>query len=379
MEINMTISTGISNTLNTDLVALSNQVQSSDTTIKGDQRVAELAAKVLKDIDQESSLLSPMSKKYIDDVKSIIEAKEWNKLPVSTQLNSDIELFNKLAKDISFASEFVGVDINDVLSMLLEFERKNSSIQSQMRMESREGMFNAALAEFAAKARANAAEKEVGITSAALGAASAATTVIGGFAGGRSAVDAVGSAKQGMQFSKQKSFANERNETARIENKEIFQEMKNIKQKIDNEKDQKIKNIAEKKLEDLKFNYEKNKEEIITTQKDLDYFSHKLETNNQITSSQNQIAVNASAVIGGLGKVVESSGQIGVAFLRYEQKTEELNADKYALSKNIASESNQAANDAYQQARDQFNNIMESLKSITQVLDSSMSKQVSMA
>ena len=106
---------------------------------------------------------------------------------------------------------------------------------------------------------------------------------------------------------------------------------------------------------------------------------HKLETNNQITSSQNQIAVNASAVIGGLGKAVESSGQIGVSFLRYEQKTEELNAEKYALSKNIASESNQAANDAYQQARDQMHSIIQSLQSITQDLHSSMSKQVSMA
>ena len=375
----MTLSTVISNTLNTDLVALSNQVQSNDVTTKGGQIVSDLATKVLKDIDKESSLLSPMSKKYIDDVKSIIETKEWNKLPSSAQLNSDIEFYNKLAEDITFASEFVGVDINDVLSMLLEFERKNSSIQSKIRMESREGMFNAALAEFAAKARANAAEKEAGITSAALGAASAATTVIGGFVGGRSAVDAIGSAKQGMQFSKQKSFANERNETARIENKEIFQEMKNIKQKIDNEKDHKIKTIAEKKLEDLKFNYEKNKEEIISSQKDLDYFSHKLETNNQITSSQNQIAVNASAVIGGLGKAVESSGQIGVSFLRYEQKTEELNAEKYALSKNIENESNQAANDAYQQARDQMHSIIQSLQSITQDLHSSMSKQVSMA
>lgn len=375
----MTISTGISNTLNTDLVALSNQVQSNDTTTKGSQRVAELAVKVLNNIDKESSLLSPMSKKYINDIKSIIEAKEWNKLPSSIQVNSDIELFNKLGKDISFASKFVGVDINDVLSMLLEFERKNSSIQSQMRMQSREGMFNAALTEFAAKARANTAELSAGITSGALGVAAAGATMIGGFVGGRSAVDAIGSAKQGMKFSKQKSFANERNETARIENKEIFQEIKNIKQKIDNEKDQKIKNIAEKKLEDLKFNYEKNKEEITSTQKDLDYFSHKLETNNQITSSQNQIAVNASAVIGGIGKAVESSGQIGVSFLRYEQKTEELNAEKYALSKNIESESNQAANDAYQQARDQMHSIIQSLKSITQDLHSSMSKQVSMA
>jgi sugar-specific transcriptional regulator TrmB len=106
MEINMTISTGISNTLNTDLVALSNQVQSNDTTTKGSQRVAELAVKVLNNIDKESSLLSPMSKKYINDIKSIIEAKEWNKLPSSIQVNSDIELFNKLGKDISFASKF---------------------------------------------------------------------------------------------------------------------------------------------------------------------------------------------------------------------------------------------------------------------------------
>jgi predicted GTPase len=62
-----------------------------------------------------------------------------------------------------------------------------------------------------------------------------------------------------------------------------------------------------------------------------------------------------------------------------KQKTEEINAEKYALSKNIVSESNQAANDAYQQARDQMHSIIQSLQSITQDLHSSMSKQVSMA
>lgn len=376
----MTISTGISTTLNTDLVALSNQVQSSDTTIKGDQRVAELAAKVLNDIDQESSLLSPMSKKYIEDIKSIIETKAWDKLPSSIQINSDIELFNKLGKDITFASEFVGVDINDVLSMLLEFERKNSSIQSQMRLESRDAMFKAANEEFNAKARANSAELAAGITSGVAGAVGGLFNMGGGAMGLHYARKSINSSHQNLKLSDKLS-----NENTRLDNFKISK----------NEIDKKIDIVANKppskssdpkelqKIQDEKIILLNKKEEIDMEINDasnqINILSSKVKSNNDIITSENQIAVNASTLIGGFGKISESLIQIGASVLRNQQKTEEINAEKYALTKNIANESNQAANDAYQQARDQMHSIIQSLQSITQDLHSSMSKQVSMA
>jgi hypothetical protein len=380
MEINMTISTGISNTLNTDLVALSNQVQSNDVTTKGGQIVSDLAAKVLKDIDKESSLLSPMSKKYIDDVKSIIETKEWNKLPSSAQLNSDIEFYNKLAEDITFASEFIGVDINDVLSMLLEFERKNSSIQSKIRMESREGMFNAALAEFRAKENANLAELSAGIASGVAGIVSGVASIGGGVAGLNSTRKALTSSKDSLDMSKDLSQVTDRKENLQKRHKEVSEEISNISKKIESGKiDKQTRNIEEKKIVEARIQLDKIERDLNVDDKKIKQLSSELELNNQYTSSQNQKAANISALTGGLGKFSESFIQIGASILRYQQKTEELNAEKYALSKNIANESNQAANDAYQQVRDQMHSIIQSLQSIMQDLHSSISKQVSMA
>jgi len=376
----MTLSTGISNTLNTDLVALSNQVQSNDVTNKGGQIVSDLATKVLKDIDKESSLLSPMSKKYIDDVKSIIETKEWNKLPSSAQLNSDIEFYNKLAEDITFASEFVGVDINDVLSMLLEFERKNSSIQSKMRMESRDAMFKAANEEFNAKARANSAELAAGIASGVAGIVSGVASIGGGVAGLNSTRKALTSSKDSLDMSKDLSQVTDRKENLQKRHKEVSEEISNISKKIESGKiDKQTRNIEEKKIVEARIQLDKIERDLNVDDKKIKELSSKLELNNQYTASQNQKAANISALTGGLGKFSESFIQIGASILRYQQKTEELNAEKYALSKNIANESNQAANDAYQQVRDQMHSIIQSLQSIMQDLHSSMSKQVSMA
>lgn len=376
----MTLSTGISNTLNTDLVALSNQVQSNDVTTKGGQIVSDLATKVLKDIDKESSLLSPMSKKYIDDVKSIIETKEWNKLPSSAQLNSDIEFYNKLAEDITFASEFVGVDINDVLSMLLEFERKNSSIQSKMRMESRDAMFKAANEEFNAKARANSAELAAGIASGVAGIVSGVACIGGGVAGLNSTRKALTSSKDSLDMSKDLSQVTDRKENLQKRHKEVSEEISNISKKIESGKiDKQTRNIEEKKIVEARIQLDKIERDLNVDDKKIKELSSKLELNNQYTASQNQKAANISALTGGLGKFSESFIQIGASILRYQQKTEELNAEKYALSKNIANESNQAANDAYQQVRDQMHSIIQSLQSIMQDLHSSMSKQVSMA
>ena len=376
----MTLSTGISNTLNTDLVALSNQVQSNDVTNKGGQIVSDLATKVLKDIDKESSLLSPMSKKYIDDVKSIIETKEWNKLPSSAQLNSDIEFYNKLAEDITFASEFVGVDINDVLSMLLEFERKNSSIQSKMRMESRDAMFKAANEEFNAKARANSAELAAGIASGVAGIVSGVASIGGGVAGLNSTRKALTSSKDSLDMSKDLSQVTDRKENLQKRHKEVSEEISNISKKIESGKiDKQTRNIEEKKIVEARIQLDKIERDLNVDDKKIKELSSKLELNNQYTASQNQKAANISALTGGLGKFSESFIQIGASILRYQQKTEELNAEKYALSKNIASESNQVANDAYQQVRDQMHSIIQSLQSIMQDLHSSMSKQVSMA
>jgi hypothetical protein len=376
----MTLSTGISNTLNTDLVALSNQVQSNDVTTKGGQIVSDLATKVLKDIDKESSLLSPMSKKYIDDVKSIIETKEWNKLPSSAQLISDIEFYNKLAEDITFASEFVGVDINDVLSMLLEFERKNSSIQSKMRMESRDAMFKAANEEFNAKARANSAELAAGIASGVAGIVSGVASIGGGVAGLNSTRKALTSSKDSLDMSKDLSQVTDRKENLQKRHKEVSEEISNISKKIESGKiDKQTRNIEEKKIVEARIQLDKIERDLNVDDKKIKELSSKLELNNQYTASQNQKAANISALTGGLGKFSESFIQIGASILRYQQKTEELNAEKYALSKNIASESNQAANDAYQQVRDQMHSIIQSLQSIMQDLHSSMSKQVSMA
>jgi len=376
----MTLSTGISNTLNTDLVALSNHVQSNDVTTKGGQIVSDLATKVLKDIDKESSLLSPMSKKYIDDVKSIIETKEWNKLPSSAQLISDIEFYNKLAEDITFASEFVGVDINDVLSMLLEFERKNSSIQSKMRMESRDAMFKAANEEFNAKARANSAELAAGIASGVAGIVSGVASIGGGVAGLNSTRKALTSSKDSLDMSKDLSQVTDRKENLQKRHKEVSEEISNISKKIESGKiDKQTRNIEEKKIVEARIQLDKIERDLNVDDKKIKELSSKLELNNQYTASQNQKAANISALTGGLGKFSESFIQIGASILRYQQKTEELNAEKYALSKNIASESNQAANDAYQQVRDQMHSIIQSLQSIMQDLHSSMSKQVSMA
>lgn len=376
----MTLSTGISNTLNTDLVALSNHVQSNDVTTKGGQIVSDLAAKVLKDIDKESSLLSPMSKKYIDDVKSIIETKEWNKLPSSAQLISDIEFYNKLAEDITFASEFVGVDINDVLSMLLEFERKNSSIQSKMRMESRDAMFKAANEEFNAKARANSAELAAGIASGVAGIVSGVASIGGGVAGLNSTRKALTSSKDSLDMSKDLSQVTDRKENLQKRHKEVSEEISNISKKIESGKiDKQTRNIEEKKIVEARIQLDKIERDLNVDDKKIKELSSKLELNNQYTASQNQKAANISALTGGLGKFSESFIQIGASILRYQQKTEELNAEKYALSKNIASESNQAANDAYQQVRDQMHSIIQSLQSIMQDLHSSISKQVSMA
>ena len=56
-------------------------------------------------------------KKYIDDIKSIIEAKEWNKLPVSGQINSDIEIFNKKALFI-YIKEMTDVQSNTITKVI---------------------------------------------------------------------------------------------------------------------------------------------------------------------------------------------------------------------------------------------------------------------
>jgi hypothetical protein len=375
----MTLSTGLSTTLNTDLVALANQVQSNDATTKGDQRVAELAAKVLKDINKESTLLSPISKKYIDDIKSIIEAKEWNKLPESSQINSDIELFNKISEDITFASEFVGVDINDVLSLLLEFERKNGSIQAKFRQAAGEFTFVSANKAFEAEKKANAHEFSAGIANAVAGCIGNLAGVLGGLKGLHSAKEAMGSSVKSLKLSNEISTQTGRKDLLQKKNKELLEQINDLKQKIKTEKNPNIKQDAEKKLQDIRVERLKIEEEIKSTDKDLELLTNRLNQNDQIVASQNQIAANITPLVGGVGKVCESLIQIAATFYRNDQKTEELNAKMYELSKAIGTEANQTANDAYQQARDQMRNIIQVMQQVAQDLHSSMSKQVSMS
>lgn len=371
----MSESTPISSTLSTNLIALSNHIQSADNSNKKDQLITKFSSEVINEINTifEKDLtkpgLSTITKNYLADVKLIIEAKEWNKLPESNQITTDVILLNKLAEDMSFVSQFVGVDINSVLSLLLEFARKNSAIQSEMRLDSRLAMFASALEEFRIKEKANAAEYAAGITSAVAGFIGAVGSMAGGATGLSFSRKSIGHSADNVKASGQLSKESVRLEKFKEMRDSLNNKIKEAIQTKPNDNDETKLRVLQKKLD----------EKINTTEKEINTSGKKLETMNQISMSENQVAVNASALMGGVGKIFESLINIGSAAFRNEQKTQELEAEKVGLAKNIANESNQSANDQYQKERESMQSIVDSLRSILQALDTSMSKQMSMS
>lgn len=378
MTISSPTSRTISNNLNSNLDALSDKVHGPDPSADNGQIVLKLKEIVINEIDKESTGLSQVSKKYIEDIKLVIQAEDWNKLPASKQLNSDIALFNKLSEDVSFVSKFVGIDINDVLSLLLEFERRNNSIQSKIRQDSQQAMFNSANAEFTEKQKANAAELSAGIVSAVGGLVASLGSVVGGGVGFGYAKNSVKSSHNNLKLSDKLSSESNRLKELKIKSNEITKNIESLYKESTTHSNDPIKL---KKIQDDGIRLTNEKEEVDLDINDaewnIDKLSTKVKSNSEIIASENQIAVNASTLIGGVGKVLESAFQIGAAYLRNDQKTAEMDAEKNALSKNIANDSKEAANDSYHQARDNMHSIVENLRSMLQALDTSFSNQIS--
>ncbi|MEO0317649.1 MAG: hypothetical protein RL404_1326 [Pseudomonadota bacterium] len=339
------------------------------------------AARTLAAIDAESGNLNVSSGQFAQAIKALISSKDWAKLPPPKQMAQRTEQLAAVNDAIRDVQKTIIADISSIMAILVEMQRKAAMNKSAERIQERNATVASAAAEFKKRELA-ATEQLVGdMVSAGM---QCVTGVLSTVMSGKSIAKIKGAhVKTAEAWSKTKDL--KPGQVDLIESKKLLSHLESAKpgaKKIVANGDAKIAqgrrligkelrsyetaktklsdiNAAERKVSALEGQMDISRQEITNLNREAD----------EIT----QLARARQDLWQGVSGALRASGDMVAASMKFAASITQVEADKEALAKNLATSGEQASLDAYQQLRDSLKSALQMIQAIEQSMSSSMS------
>ncbi len=339
------------------------------------------AAKTLAAINAESGNLNVSSSQFAQAIKALISSNEWAKLPLPKQMNQRTDQLMAVNDAIRDVQKTIIADISSIMAILIEMQRKAAMNKSAERIQERNATVTSAKAEFEKRERA-AQEQRVGdMVSAGMQCVSGVLSVV---TSGASIAKLKGAnAKTADAWSKTQDLKPGQanlSQTKKIAG-DIAMEAPGAKKIIANA-DAKVasggiltaaeqRHVDQAKKVLTKSNAMERK--VGALEDDLKLKRSAIDQLNSEAHESTQMARAWQDLSQGISGVVRGSGEFYAAQAKFQASISQVEADKEALAKNLATSGEQAALDAYQQLRDSLKSALQMIQAIEQSMSSSMS------
>jgi hypothetical protein len=357
----------ISTRLETNLLELSALAHS--TGVQDAEKLNNLRQTTLAEINNEIENMTLVGHAWLEQIRSNIKEANWGKLPDARELKLQIKELRELTEAISQSFEYVAIDINAILSLLLEYQRKAALSKNESRINDRELFIQSANAEISKKESAALQQLTADLIGAAVQIATGGLQLIAGAISFKRSVGNLGNAKNAsinenlsenlkklkdtkLTLDAEKLDLDTRRATATLTPAENARAIK-----IDSDLQDINNNIklAENNINGLMAKIGSD----IKTNTEMDSY-------NRVTDAGMAISNSINSVIKGIGDGIS-------AIYKFESRNREIEAERFGLGKNLASSAEQSSLDAYQQLRDSLRSILQTLSAIEQSLHSSFS------
>ncbi len=339
------------------------------------------AAKTLAAIAAESGNLNVSSGQFAQTIKDLIKSESWARLPPPKQMEQRTEQLMAVNEAIKDVQKTIIVDISSVMGVLLEMQRKAGGLKSDERIQERKATITSAKAEFAKRELAAEQQKIGDMLSAGM------QCVTGVMSVGSSAFSAGkimgANVKTGQAWSKTNDLKS--SQVNLIETKKLSSHLEMTKpgaKKIIADTDAKLARgeklgdheqtaaeTAKLKLSDAGAADRR----MMALEDDIKLKRADIDKLNSEAYETTQMARTWQDLSQGVTGVLRSQAEFGAAQLKFMSSISQVEADKEALAKSLATSGEQAALDAYQQLRDSIKSAQQMVQAIEQSMSSSLS------
>lgn len=367
----------ISDSLASDLIKISSLVHSPDGLDETEKKeLIEVRQKTLAEIDAERANLNIVAQSWLDQIKLLITDQNWNSLPPVDELKIKLQDLKDLMDSIKNTITLIAIDINDIMSMLLEFTRKQAVLNKNIQLKDREFKIHSSENEFKQKEIAAKAHKSAELASAITAVCTAALqAVASAVAFGRS-LESVAESKQAMSKTKTLAPTQEKLDSAVAQSKTYQSKISDLKRQLTTETDpikrtninQSIRNHA-----DLDARLQP---QIADLKSKVRVASNEIESLNVSATSRNKLTDAGMSITNAVAGLTKAVADCVAADIRLGAKLDEITAEKFSLQRNLGDSAEQSALDAYQQLRDALSKILQMLSAIEQSMSSMLTNLV---
>ena len=333
-----------------DLIEISNIVYSSDKDSETNKnRLEKLSKETLSEIDSGIKSLSGAARTYVEFFKVVISEKKWTSIPPADRIKLDANEIENLILKVHETLSFLAIDINAIMALLLEYMRKGALTQKNISIEQRNFQVDSANMEATAKTTAANTQLNAELISNITAAVVSSLQILGGVVALGRTVRSLGQSKVALSDSKEMINNNKEYEKKIDRIKEINDEIKLYKG-TDPSK--------QAALNTERFNL---KTASTTIKSDIAIQKNKIETINSKIATNNRLTESAMTTLSSVAATAKGIADSLASIQRFSAKTSEIQADKLTTFRNLANSSENSAQSAYQQ-------LMESLKAVIQML-----------
>ena len=332
-----------------DLIEISNIVYSSDKDSETNKnRLEKLSKETLSEIDSGIKSLSGAARTYVEFFKVVISEKKWTSIPPADRIKLDASEIENLILKVHETLSFLAIDINAIMALLLEYMRKGALTQKNISIEQRNFQVDSANMEATAKTTAANTQLNAELISNITAAVVSSLQILGGVVALGRTVRSLGQSKDALAKSAKMIRDNAEYETNVDKIKELNGQIKNFKGNA-----QDLANLKTERL-DLRTTMTSLKSNIAIQK-------NKIETTNSNISTYNRLTESAMTTLSSVAATAKGVADSLASIQRFSAKTSEIQADKLTTFRNLANSSENSAQSAYQQ-------LMESLKAVIQML-----------
>lgn len=333
-----------------DLIEISNIVYSPNKDSETNKNLLEkLSKETLSEIDAGIKSLSGAARTYVEFFKVIISEKKWTSIPPADRIKLDANEIENLILKVHDTLSFLAIDINSIMALLLEYMRKGALTQKNISIEQRNFQVDSANMEATAKTAAANTQLNAELISNITAAVVSSLQILGGVVALGRTVRSLGQSKLALSESKNMINNNKNYENNIDRIKEINNEIKLLKGTHPS---------RQATLNTEMFNL-KNSSTLLKS--DIAIQKNTIETINSSVSTNNRLTESAMTTLSSVAATAKGIADSLASIQRFSAKTSEIQADKLTTFRNLANSSENSAQSAYQQ-------LMESLKAVIQML-----------
>lgn len=348
-------------------------------------------AKTLSEINAEMSSLNFTSTKFVNQISKIIAEGDWNQLPAPGKLIADLQTLRQVASALKEASNSMSTDMSSILRLLAEANRTLANIHAEANIQNRKLKLKAADDEFTAKEKANKEQLVADLLSASAEIVAGGIQLVGAGISFHGARKNIGKSKELLEKTHELSDISQTKNSIKQEFSEISENIKEVKPAALNKiKEIDAKDISRQGFEDqmadikLKSSTKKTLGELDIKQKqatkrfdDLtsmeNVHSKNIDTGNEKLKASNQKYEGFHQIMNSSATILKGAIQGTSSIWGFYASSDRLEADKKGLVRELATQSEQSAQQSYSIAMEGNRKATESLNAMEQSMNSSIS------